>query len=158
MPSPSYVPVVPAGKSVEFKDLTVTGDVNVAGALLLSGDVALAQGGTGIVTSTGEVHVQRQASTNVAFSTIVAGEVFDRVRIRTDGLMEIGPGSGARDTNLYRAGANLLKTDDKFVAAGGIGVGNSTAASTPGTIVRRVEIFDASGASLGFIPVYDQIT
>ncbi|HHZ69150.1 MAG TPA: hypothetical protein EYN67_12660 [Flavobacteriales bacterium] len=31
-------------------------------------------------------------------------------------------------------------------------------ATTLGTVVKRIEIFDFAGASLGFIPVYDAIT
>lgn len=34
----------------------------------------------------------------------------------------------------------------------------ATAATTLGAVVKKVEIFDAAGASLGFIPVYDSIT
>ncbi len=34
--------------------------------------------------------------------------------------LELGPGNAARDVNLYRAAANVLKTDDKFLAAGGL--------------------------------------
>lgn len=40
----------------------------------------------------------------------------------------------------------------------GIGVGNSAAATTPGTVVKKVQIFDAAGASLGYVPVYSSIT
>ncbi len=36
-----------------------------------------------------------------------------------DGKREYGSGAAALDTNLYRGGANLLKTDDTFVAMGG---------------------------------------
>ena len=41
---------------------------------------------------------------------------------------------------------------------GNIGVGNSAAATTPGSVVKKIEIFDASGTSLGFIAVYDAIS
>ncbi len=41
---------------------------------------------------------------------------------------------------------------------GNLGVGNSAAAATPGTVTKKIEIFDAAGASLGFIAVYDAIT
>jgi hypothetical protein len=34
----------------------------------------------------------------------------------------------------------------------------TAAATTLGTVVRRLEIFDAAGTSLGFIPIYDSIT
>ena len=42
--------------------------------------------------------------------------------------------------------------------AGNLGVGNSAAATSLGTVTKKIEIFDAAGASLGFIPVYDSIT
>jgi parallel beta-helix repeat protein len=41
---------------------------------------------------------------------------------------------------------------------GSIGVGNSVAATTPGSVVQKIEVFDSFGASLGFIPVYSTIT
>ena len=46
----------------------------------------------------------------------------------------------------------------KLLAAGGIGVGNSAAATTPGSCVKKIEVFDASGSSLGFLPVYSSIS
>jgi hypothetical protein len=52
-----------------------------------------------------------------------------------------------------------ITTDSgKVLAAGGLGVGNSAAATTPGSIVKKVQIFDADGNSIGYIPVYDSIT
>lgn len=51
-----------------------------------------------------------------------------------------------------------LATGFKLLATGGIGVGNSAAATTPGSVTRKIEIFDAAGASLGFVPVYDAIS
>jgi hypothetical protein len=73
----------------------------------------------------------------------------------TTGQMLLGTSA---DTNLYRSGADQLKSDDKFIATLGIGVGNSALATTPGTVVRKIEVFDASGSSLGFVPVYNTIT
>jgi hypothetical protein len=46
----------------------------------------------------------------------------------------------------------------KGLFTGGIGVGNSAAATTLGSVVRKVQIFDAAGASLGFAALYDSIT
>lgn len=44
-------------------------------------------------------------------------------------------------------------------AGGGItGIGNDAAATTPGSVVKKVEIFDEAGVSLGFLAVYDAIT
>lgn len=54
-------------------------------------------------------------------------------------------------------GARLTSAKN-FLIQGGLGVGNSASASTLGTVTKKVEIFDASGASLGFVPVYDAIT
>lgn len=55
-------------------------------------------------------------------------------------------------------GLNTLVRSGKLLAADGIGVGNSAAATTLGTVTKKIEVFDASGASLGFVPVYDAIT
>lgn len=51
-----------------------------------------------------------------------------------------------------------VKTTDKVIATDGIGVGNSAAAATPGTVTAKIEVFDENGDSLGFIAVYDAIT
>jgi hypothetical protein len=41
----------------------------------------------------------------------------------------------------------------------GIGVGNTLGGvSTVGNVVRKMEVFDSNGASLGFVPIYDAIT
>ena len=45
----------------------------------------------------------------------------------------------------------------KILATGGLGAGNSVAATTlaaPGTVIARLPIFDAAGALLGSVPVY----
>jgi parallel beta-helix repeat protein len=65
---------------------------------------------------------------------------------------------------MERSGAGLittagsLKTTGKVIATGGLGVGNSAAASTPGTVVRKMEVFSSTGASLGWVPIYNSIT
>jgi hypothetical protein len=46
----------------------------------------------------------------------------------------------------------------KLITHGGLGVGNSAAATTLGSVTKKVEIFDAAGVSLGFVPVYGSIT
>ncbi len=74
-----------------------------------------------------------------------------------------GDGAAAMDTNLYWGGANILKTDDKFVTALGLGVGNSASASEVlGTsnqaCTAKIQVFDAAGASLGYVPVYAGLT
>lgn len=51
-----------------------------------------------------------------------------------------------------------IRAASKVYAEDGIGVGNSAAATTPGTVVKKMEIFDASGNSLGYVPIYDTIS
>lgn len=50
-----------------------------------------------------------------------------------------------------------LKIDGKLIAGGGIGVGNSAPATRPDSVVRKIEVFSSTGASLGWIPVYNSI-
>lgn len=95
----------------------------------------------------------------------VSGETSISNNMSISGEFKIGS-----DTNLYRVGANNLATDDSLTvgnnlysysnvtAAGHLGVGNSAAATTLGSVARKIEIFDENGSSLGFIPVYDSIT
>jgi len=51
-----------------------------------------------------------------------------------------------------------VTTSGKFLAPGGIGVGNSASATTPGSVVKKIQVFDASGSSLGYLAVYSSIT
>jgi hypothetical protein len=44
-----------------------------------------------------------------------------------------------------------------IAADGNLKTAKSAAASTLGTVVKKLEIFDAAGNSLGFIPIYDSI-
>lgn len=50
-----------------------------------------------------------------------------------------------------------LKTTGKVITTGGLGVGNSVTASTPGSVVRKMEVFSSTGASLGWVPIYNTI-
>jgi hypothetical protein len=91
--------------------------------------------------------------------TTGAIEANPRLAVGVDGKLTFGRGgANALSTNLYESAADTLKTDDKLLAVGGIGVGNSVAATTPGSVTRKMEVFDASGASLGFVPIYAAIT
>lgn len=49
-------------------------------------------------------------------------------------------------------------TTGRMTFANGIGVGNSASATTPGSVVKKIEVFDNSGNSLGYLPVYSAIT
>ena len=56
------------------------------------------------------------------------------------------------------AGTVTTLRGQKLVAWAGLGVGNSAAATTPGSVVRKMEVFSETGASLGFVPIYSSIT
>ncbi|MBV1856616.1 right-handed parallel beta-helix repeat-containing protein [Catellatospora tritici] len=58
---------------------------------------------------------------------------------------------------IHRSGPGQVKTTGKLIAGGGIGVGNSVAATNPGAVVRKIEVFSSTGTSLGWIPVYNSI-
>ncbi len=87
------------------------------------------------------------------------GDAADRLRVRGDGALFWGTGA-ALDvaTKFGRFGPGLLRADGKLLAAGGLGVGNSVAATSTGKLARKVEVFDAEGRSLGFVPVYSSIS
>lgn len=58
-----------------------------------------------------------------------------RLHMEYDGYTEWGPGSGAGDTNLYRAGANQLQTDDMFRANSVVLAGNGASIGQAATTV-----------------------
>lgn len=130
-------------------------------------DVRATDGATNIPTvridgiagqSAATLTVNMVATTDRAFAARLGSETQTRFTFLASGQMEWGDGTASRDTNLYRSAANVLKTDDKLIATQGIGVGNSAVAATPGTVTRKMQVFDAAGASLGFVPIYDAIT
>lgn len=53
----------------------------------------------------------------------VVGDNTDRFAQEADGGMEWGPGNAARDTNLFRAAADELATDDDFNVGGALDLG-----------------------------------
>lgn len=62
------------------------------------------------------------------------------------------------DVGLYRHSSTVLRSPTKLTADSGIGVGNSASATALGTLSKKMEVFDASGTSLGFVPIYTSIT
>lgn len=62
---------------------------------------------------------------------------------------------------IYFDGTNqkFAAASGKHLFAGALGVGNSASASVAvGTLAKKIEVFDAAGSSLGFVPVYTSIT
>lgn len=77
------------------------------------------------------------------------------------GTQWFGSGSGNPDVSLERIAANTLATGtgDKMIARGGLGSSSLVAVTgTLGTLIRRMPIYDETGAFIGYIPVYNNIT
>lgn len=134
-----------------------------SGAHTLSGAVTLSGGGTltgtftgsptlsGTVNHTGTIQSTQSASSNVVLGNIVTADSFDRFRIYTSGLHEWGPGSGARDVNLYRSSADVLKSDDKFLTERATVGGDGYAVKVVGDANDRLLVTtDSTGAVLKF--------
>lgn len=87
----------------------------------------------GVLTVVSQVFSAAAAASTVLLSAIVTGDTFDRWRLRADGRMDWGPGTGARDTNLYRLGSGTLATD------GSLAVGGDLLLSTVGSGLKVQE-------------------
>jgi hypothetical protein len=116
-------------------------------ALAGRGDVAV----SGKVIAAGDITARRDANGGASATQVTMGAV--------------GPSSEAGlafdstpQARLYLKSSSFLKTDGKLVAGQGLGVGNSAPASAPGNVIRRMQVFDAAGNPLGYIPIYDQIS
>lgn len=76
-----------------------------------------------------------------------------------NGALRFADGANPSDVNITRNRPGSLLCSGVMGATGGFAVGNSAVATTPGTVTRRIEVFNsATGNSIGFIPVYDTIT
>lgn len=72
---------------------------------------------------------------------------------KSDGKFKAASGNGT----LGAADRLSLDSFGNLRLAGSLGVGNSAAAATLGAVVKKMEIFDAAGVSLGFVPIYESI-
>jgi len=92
------------------------------------------------------------------FGGASGGSIRFAVRGPTDGF-EFRSGPTSDEKVIARLGASgdlVVEGSARF--GGSIGVGNATSAGRIGTPTGKFEIFDASGNSLGFVPIYDNIT
>jgi len=64
-------------------------------------------------------------SIHAILTSAKVGESFYRFTMGADGGLFWGSGAAAQDTNLYRASADYLQTDDNFTVAGQLAVGNT---------------------------------
>jgi hypothetical protein len=84
----------------------------------------------------------------ILVNRLAAGHAQGAFAIKGDGTLHWGAGgSTLRDTNLYRSGANKLKTDDSLEVAGELTVGGKAA------LVRDGGVTAGSTTPTGFIEV-----
>lgn len=125
-------------------------------AIELGGQFTTKVSGSG--TTSGSYYATPSAATDFVFGCGTQANTRQAFIIDAAGKHQWGSGAIAPDVTLYRLTTDQLKTDDMMIAALGIGVGNSAAATTLGTVVKKMQVFDASGASLGYVAIYDAIT
>lgn len=75
-----------------------------------------------------------------AITVYVDADTYARLKVEAGGRLVWGPGNGVGDVNLYREGADVLKTDDTF--------------KTPTLFVDNIEI-DTTGATNGDVLTFD---
>lgn len=129
-------------------NFVVGGACNVAG--LLS-----AQGSTGISVSHANGYIlagSKASADSPVFLTTVTTDVVNRYVLFADGKQEFGDGTNARDTNLYRSAANVLKTDDAFTVGGAyVAVGTNAAATGAVRLANNYGVFGRNVANNGDI-------
>lgn len=121
--------------------------------------------GTKAMATTVQGGVFRQVHLDSAASPLIASrrttESQDRFSIDGGGKIKWHAFNVASpDTTFGRGGVGVLTADQKLTAVSGIGVGNSVAATeTIGkAVVKKIEVFDAAGVSIGYLPVYSAIS
>jgi len=134
--------------------------------------LSISNTGTGYKIAASQTHVLvtatcRSVSDGAEFD--LPNEATDNIHKRaSDAPVEtyqaLNGGSGLR-VNIEGGGAtDFFRLQDngttifRVAKAGQLGVANAVAASTPGTVVKKIQILDQTGAGIGYIPIYDAIT
>lgn len=113
--------LIAADGKMTFGNGSVAGDTNLyrGGNDRLQTDDAFYVGNNIFIQPTGGMTINLGGIATNVLTAGVPGDAESRFQIQETGKIEWGPGgSTARDTNLYRYGANGLATDDYFYAKG----------------------------------------
>lgn len=123
----------------------------------------------GVMALNGSIYVMAPTNHRVIIGDAASwsgqGNGFSYVSTTVDGnqRVEINLGSADQFSWVFAAAGTTtfpgtVTITGKVQATAGLGVGNSAAATTPGNVVKKMEVFNAAGASLGFVAIYDAIT
>lgn len=146
-----------AGNGLEVVS-TSTGSSSNAFSVVSSNPNDTAVGIRGAETGRGTVKITHAGTGDDANASAIS-LLLSGSGTAAQGLYLDAPGAGTtgRLLNLRNGGVPQITASAGGVlyARGGLAVGNSEPASAiSGAVVRKVEIYDAAGRSLGFIPVY----
>lgn len=142
---------------------TFSGAHTLSDAVTFSSTAALGAGGSmagtftgaptfsGIHTHTAALQSTLSSAISVVLAAIVSGDTFDRFRLFANGNMDWGPGNAARDTNLFRAAADTLRTDDSLQVGTNLSV---TGTASTGALTVTGAISATGTADFG----YDEVT
>jgi hypothetical protein len=140
---------------VDAKDVTVVGNHTENPNAARASSCIAVNTGTSRVTVLGNRAVQAHPS----FPAVYVDATATDVTLVLNDINATTPYQAPASTTLIRRGGpGQVVTSGKFIALGGIGVGNSVRASSVGSVVRKIEVFSSTGASLGWIPVYGAIS
>ncbi len=125
---------------------------DAAGTIALTSNIT----GTNSGTNTGDVTLSAFGSSPSATGGALTGQA-----LALQPADATHPGGVSTTTQSFAGNKTFTGTvaiTGKVLSTAGLGVGNSVAGTTLGTVTKSIEVFDAAGASLGFVAVYDAIT
>lgn len=128
------------GGSISGASLSIPGTSVLTGGGTLSGTFSGSPIFTGAASHTDSITVTRALATNRTFVSQVTGDSNARLAILADGRMEWSPGSGASDTYLRRAAANLLATEATILAQKAVATDNIHLIGVTGEANARLAI------------------
>lgn len=143
--------------------VAIGGTSGTAGGLTVRRNTGVAATVTSTLAGGTAIYAVGADAPSRAFQADVSGDANRRVVIYADGKTEWGDGTAARDTNLYRSAANVLRTDDSLhvdinlrlhstslgSGVGVIAIGNATTAPT--TAPTGGGVLYAEGGALKWI-------
>ena len=130
----------------------------ISGTANFSGATVQISAGAHIYWSSGSANPGAGLTTNASAATTGATPATSAFKFYPQNVLDAADWLLCLGNALNAAGVFVVTYGGKALASGGIGVGNSAAASALGTVTKKMEVFDAAGASLGFVPIYDAIT